>query len=318
MIYVDFNGRCGDQFFQYSFARKIQLHINNNEPLQFNFFNQERWRKKTGDDSFRNDLEHFNVVENHSYCSEIKNLDAFGSKRQLKLYKRYNFIKKVSFRLKCKFLARRYQKKLQKNGIYYEDEYFGFFTYPKNDDFIFIRGYFEDYKFYYEDDLLREALLKELTPKVVSFSNDDELLSFVKNNECVCVSLRSWKEVANDSETFSSRMICGEEYYKLALEKMLLLHPNKTLVVFSDDIEWAKKIIGTNYNAKYESGSNTIEEKIVLMSNCNHFIIANSSFSWWTQYLSKEANKTVVSPSRWYTDRDDNRVINPNWILINV
>ena len=78
MIYVDFNGRCGDQFFQYAFARKIQLYLNNKEPLNFNFYNQERWRKKTNNDSFRNDLQFFYVVENNSFVSEINNFEKYG------------------------------------------------------------------------------------------------------------------------------------------------------------------------------------------------------------------------------------------------
>ena len=52
------------------------------------------------------------------------------------------------------------------------------------------------------------------------------------------------------------------------------------------------------------------------MSNCKHFIIANSSFSWWVQYLSKNTNKTVISPNRWYNDNDDTRIINPSWFIL--
>ena len=316
MIYVDFNGRCGDQFFQYAFARKIQLKLLDQNPLQFNFYYQERWRKKLNDNSFRNDLQFFNVVDNNSFINEQTNFERLSTVKQRKLFKKYLFIKKVTFRTKLKFLARHYQKKIQKNGIYYDDEYFKLYKYPKKTVNVFLRGYFENYEYYYNDERLRCALAVELTPKENTLAEDDVLYQYIKNNECICVSLRSWEEIKEDNNTFSSRMVCGEKYYRLALEKMKRIHPDATFVIFSDNIEWAKKVIDEKYPALYESGNNTICEKIVLMSSCKHFIIANSSFSWWTQYLSDNSNKDVISPNRWYTDNSDKRVINKDWIII--
>lgn len=38
------------------------------------------------------------------------------------------------------------------------------------------------------------------------------------------------------------------------------------------------------------------------MYNCNHFVISNSSFSWWGAYLSDYEGKLVVAPNRWYNN----------------
>lgn len=318
MIYIDFNGRCGDQFFQYAFARNIQLHTTNKEPIQFNFYNQERWRTKLNDDSFRDNLKDFCVVSNNSYINKETNLDRFGSKKQKKLLSKYQFVKKICHKLKIQRFAIWYQHKMQRNGIFYDDEYFELYRYPNSQCDIFIRGYFENYKNFYGSDLLIEHLRSELVPNANIDKHNIEMLQLIKNTNSICVSLRSWKEIESDSKTFNSRMICGEKYYLNAITFMKKRFKDSTFFIFSDDIEWAKETLQKikDCTFMFEEKNNTIGDKILLMSNCKHFIIANSSFSWWAQYLSKNPNKTVISPSRWYNDRNDARILNPSWIIM--
>jgi hypothetical protein len=38
------------------------------------------------------------------------------------------------------------------------------------------------------------------------------------------------------------------------------------------------------------------------MSSCKHFIISNSSYSYWAAYLAHNSSKYVIHPRLWYKD----------------
>lgn len=97
------------------------------------------------------------------------------------------------------------------------------------------------------------------------------------------------------------------------------LPPHDKLLVMSDDIEWCQDNINLpnvvfNDNSKFWN-----EEGLWLLSLCNHFIISNSTFSWWGAWLSRSLNKTVISPSTWFgpgVKENPNDIWCDGWIKI--
>lgn len=69
------------------------------------------------------------------------------------------------------------------------------------------------------------------------------------------------------------------------------------ILVLSDDILWCKENIKISNILFVDNYKDC--DALWLLSLCNHFIISNSSFSWWGAYLSREKNKVVVSPDTW-------------------
>ena len=57
-------------------------------------------------------------------------------------------------------------------------------------------------------------------------------------------------------------------------------------------------------------------EDLRLMLHCKHFIIANSSFSWWGAWLSNNPNKIVCAPKRWFRSADEGDIVPKSWIRV--
>lgn len=109
----------------------------------------------------------------------------------------------------------------------------------------------------------------------------------------------------------------GNEYHpRMALDyyrpAMAQFGSQQKFVVFSDDIEGAKQMLGTAPNIEYAEGG-TYFDDFRRMKKCAHFIIANSSFSAFAAMLGDASDKRVVAPFPWFGGpyRDPRNGLNP-------
>lgn len=113
---------------------------------------------------------------------------------------------------------------------------------------------------------------------------------------------------------------CSPEYYQNAVEHIAKINPNPTVIVFSDDINWAKQNIKFKYKTIFVShnkGKKSYED-LRLMSLCTHNVISNSSFAWWGAWLNNNSQKIVVAPEKWFNDDKiiQSDVIPSSWIKL--
>jgi hypothetical protein len=106
--------------------------------------------------------------------------------------------------------------------------------------------------------------------------------------------------------------LCSLYYYEQAMK----LFPNKTFLVFSDDIPWCKQNLkGENFIFM----GNDLEdyEELYAMSLCSDNIIANSTFSWWSAYLNENLQKKVIAPDKWFGNGPSVKDMIPNhWVKL--
>ena len=303
MIVVRIKGGLGNQMFQYAMARKLQLQLGIDQiGLDITSVNADR-------------LRNFGLNNFCLYDNTIV-LENGGKKTISKIQK--DFARRmVSYCIagRPEQVAAKREKRLEKLfgllGIVQKDHYednactFGLKMH-KN---IYVNGWFQDAKV---AESIRDALLRDFigvkeAPEHIKITEQN-----MKETESVCVHIRR-----GDYVNHPRFGVCTEEYYYSAMRKIAEIVENPVFYIFSDSMDDVRKM-KFDYPVIYDDISHTTYECIYLMSKCKHFVISNSTFSWWAQFLAKNENKIVIAPNRWCNDISETEMYMDKWILINV
>ena len=192
-------------------------------------------------------------------------------------------------------------------GIYEFKDNRDFKSAPKN--LREVRGYFQILDFAKE---ARRDIQKSL--QNVYSSKLEEIHNSINANETITLHIRRGDYGTLD-DIYGT---LGKAYYLTALEKCQKITGNKKVLVFSDDISAAEKMLNEKvfqyFDFQFISPEFSPAESILLMSYCSAHIVANSTFSWWGAFLS-DSTKIVVYPSPWTkTHLVENDFFPPEWI----
>ena len=305
-------GRLGNQMFQYAYCKAIKEAVGGS--LAFSFDKVYRQKEIDGDTrGFEDSLRFFNVDNYTIFEGDIHSRYIY--KLQHFVYRSLHYINRRWFK------DRSWQLLYSRIGLYhYNDRNNDFYkdivnlkkesVFPKLIicyDFLEVPERFES---------IRPILLKEFTPKHPPLESNTDLYKIIESSNSVCISVRRGDYL--NPKYAGKFYICDEAYIHKAIEKVKQLIDNPVLIFFSDDIKWVKENIKTDIPSYYESGEDPIWEKIRLMYSCKHFVISNSTFSWWAQYLSRNEDKIVISPDHWTNDdnKDPKHLIADDFVTI--
>ena len=148
----------------------------------------------------------------------------------------------------------------------------------------------------------------DCTDKPVSTKQD------ILNNISVAVHVRFFQNTLNSSFTLD------ESYYINAIEKIKNNHTNLKFYFFSDKPEQLNELLKkfNKINWVLINLENIKKDKDIveffLMKNCQHHIIANSTFSWWAAWLNENPNKIVITPKEFFKNEKSNDIYLKDWI----
>lgn len=171
-----------------------------------------------------------------------------------------------------------------------------------------INGYFQSEKFF-------QNSTKKIKRMFDIKMNEDfcEIYGFDKSKKQIGIHIRRG-DYLNFPNHHPTQPI---EYYNNGIELIKSkISDDVQIIVFSDDLPWCKTQFPENY---LYPDVNEIET-LFMMTHCNHYVICNSSFSWWGAYLCKNKDHIVVAPKQWfglaYSHFNTKDIYCKNWIIL--
>ena len=123
-----------------------------------------------------------------------------------------------------------------------------------------------------------------------------DMAARIRACNALALHVRSFREASYHQRGLSR----PERYYASAAELALRRCGEPQVFVFSDDPDLARRLLQPiGVRAEYVTHNNTGEQAYAdlwLMSLCRHFIIADSTFSWWGAWLGAHPGKQVFAP----------------------
>ena len=112
----------------------------------------------------------------------------------------------------------------------------------------------------------------------------------------------------------------SKTYYRNAIDKIKDTIVLDECWIFSNDIEKARNYVHDDpqLNLKWfhSVGTNDIH-LLMAMARGDHFVIGNSTFSWWASHLASNTSKIIVAPYPWFKGLPEpSSLIPPTWLRL--
>ena len=100
----------------------------------------------------------------------------------------------------------------------------------------------------------------------------------------------------------------NNEYFLNSVNLIRSKYENLPVFIFTDDPKWVKNNLQPYIINSHLISSDLQDAEIdfFLMTKAKYFIVSNSTFSWWTAFLSTKKDKFIILPKKWFSKGEIN------------
>ena len=157
---------------------------------------------------------------------------------------------------------------------------------------VYLEGYWQG-EGYFKD--VEDTIRADLQIRPPEDKPNLEMAARIRGRLTVAVHVRFFDAPAADGINNAP-----SDYYARAVAHMETLAPGAHYFLFSDQPNAARKRIPLTDDrvtlVSHNTGDENAYADLWLMTQCKHFIIANSTFSWWGAWLAPQPGKQVIAP----------------------
>lgn len=157
---------------------------------------------------------------------------------------------------------------------------------------VFLEGYWQSEN-YFKD--VEGIIRQDLAIKPPTDSANLDMADQIRSSPAVALHVRFFDE--QYAEGINN---APGDYYSRAIETMERLVPLAHYFIFSDQPEAARASIplpdARVTLVSHNQGDEHAYADLWLMTLCQHFVIANSTYSWWGAWLANNPSKQVIAP----------------------
>lgn len=311
MIYAELSGGLGNQMFIYAFARALGLACGEGVTL----IDRQDWR--TGSPAHTAlALNALNISPEVRFAA-----DAGLAKRVMPVQNTAKALM-IRYEQRAGLMARDWQPfearmapLLNAIGLHFATDGFTPARRGRAKNFL-AWGYFQSAGYFAGQEA---AVRAELTPRETSeLGFGAEAAAFARQIEAcpapVCLHWRCGDYLLPQN---AALQVCTPAYYAAACRAVKARRPDAELFVFSDGPDYVRAHLdAAGLPVHFAPGGSPAAVDLALMRRCAAFVLSNSTFSWWAQFLAAAPPDRVYAPSRWYANGKKTALYGAGWTLV--